>query len=317
MKMTAEKAYRPTTFDNYIGQPKVKKILKIAIKAAQMKNEPLDNILISGPSSCGKTTLAQIIANESGQSFKAFSCPSLKRVEDVIDILMNVEENSILFLEECHRLPKKLQEIIFLAMEQFYVDVMEDGEPIRYNLPRFTTICATNEVGGLAEPMRNRFMIQINLTPYTDDDMLEIVNNNFNSMGVEIDNECAELIAGCTRGVPRNANSYCRRVYDVALVTNDGIINEEVVYDTFDLMDINEYGLNSTDMRYLQLLYDNRKSTGLDTIALALGTDKKSIETVVEPYLFKGDFASKGPRGRKITQKGVEVVELCSDAQNF
>ena len=241
----------------------------------------------------------------------------MKKVEDVIDILLNVDEKSILFLEECHRLPKKLQEIVFLAMEQFYVDVMEDGEPLRYYLPRFTTICATNEVGGLAEPMRNRFMIQVNLAPYSSSDMIDIVNNNFDAMNVEITKDCADLIAGCSRNVPRNANAFCRRVYDVALVTNEGKVTEEVVYDTMDLMDINEYGLNSTDMRYLQLLYDNRKSTGLETIALALGTDKKSIESVVEPFLFKGGFASKGPRGRKITQKGVEVVELWSEAQNL
>lgn len=310
--MATEKNFRPQTFDDYKGQEKAKKILKIAIKAAQMKNTCLDHILIAGESGLGKSTLANIIANESGQKIMTVSCPAIKTVGDMVDILQQVEENSIIFADELHALRRPIQETLFLSMETFTLNANIDGEIITQQLPHFTVIGATTELGGLELPMRNRFQLQINLVPYDNSRMTDIVKNVFKSMKIEIDNECAELIAGCTRGVPRNANSYCRRVYDVALVTNDGIINEEVVYDTFDLMDINEYGLNSTDMRYLQLLYDNRKSTGLDTIALALGTDKKSIETVVEPYLFKSGVATKGPRGRKITQKGVEVIESCA-----
>lgn len=310
--MATEKNFRPQTFDDYKGQEKAKKILKIAIKAAQMKNTCLDHILIAGESGLGKSTLANIIANESGQKIMMVSCPAIKSVGDMIDILQQIEEGTIIFADELHSLRKPIQETLFLSMETFTLNANIDGEIITQQLPHFTVIGATTELGGLELPMRNRFQLQINLVPYDNSRMTDIVKNVFKSMKVEIDNECAELIAGCTRGVPRNANSYCRRVYDVALVTNDGIINEEVVYDTFDLMDINEYGLNSTDMRYLQLLYDNRKSTGLDTIALALGTDKKSIETVVEPYLFKSGVATKGPRGRKITQKGVEVIESCA-----
>lgn len=310
--MATEKNFRPQTFDDYKGQEKAKKILKIAIKAAQMKNTCLDHILIAGESGLGKSTLANIIANESGQKIMMVSCPAIKSVGDMIDILQQIEEGTIIFADELHSLRKPIQETLFLSMETFTLNANIDGEIITQQLPHFTVIGATTELGGLELPMRNRFQLQINLVPYDNSRMTDIVKNVFKSMKVEIDNECAELIAGCTRGVPRNANSYCRRVYDVALVTNDGIINEEVVYDTFDLMDINEYGLNSTDMRYLQLLYDNRKSTGLDTIALALGTDKKSIETVVEPYLFKSRVATKGPRGRKITQKGVEVIESCA-----
>lgn len=310
--MATEKNFRPQTFDDYKGQEKAKKILKIAIKAAQMKNTCLDHILIAGESGLGKSTLANIIANESSQKIMTVSCPAIKTVGDMVDILQQVEENSIIFADELHALRRPIQETLFLSMETFTLNANIDGEIITQQLPHFTVIGATTELGGLELPMRNRFQLQINLVPYDNSRMTDIVKNVFKSMKIEIDNECAELIAGCTRGVPRNANSYCRRVYDVALVTNDGIINEEVVYDTFDLMDINEYGLNSTDMRYLQLLYDNRKSTGLDTIALALGTDKKSIETVVEPYLFKSGVATKGPRGRKITQKGVEVIESCA-----
>ncbi|HAU85758.1 MAG TPA: Holliday junction branch migration DNA helicase RuvB [Lachnospiraceae bacterium] len=307
--MATEKNFRPQTFDDYQGQEKAKKILKIAIKAAEIKGTCLDHVLLAAESGVGKTTVARIIANESGQNFKEYSGPSIKTVADITDILQQVDENDCILIDEIHSLKKPVQEVLFLAMENFTLNVNIDGEIICQQLPHFTIIGATTELSGLELPMRNRFQLQINLVPYTDDNMTDIVKNVFKAMKVEVNEECARLIAGCTRGVPRNANSYCRRVYDVALVTNNGIVNEEVVYDTFDLMDINEYGLNGTDMRYLQLLYDNRKSTGLDTIALALGTDKKSVETVIEPFLFKSGVATKGPRGRKITQKGVEVIE--------
>ena len=306
---TPEKNFRPTTFDDYQGQEKAKKILKIAIKAAQIKGTCLDHTLISAPSGIGKSTLCQVIANESSQPLKMYSCPTIKKVEDMVDILQEVEENDIIALDECHSLSKKIQETLFLSMETFKLTANIDGELIARQLPHFTVIGMTTELSGLEIPTRNRFQLQINLVPYSEDRMTDIVKNVFKSMKVEITEECAQLIAGCTRGVPRNANSYCRRVYDVALVTNDGEINEEVIQDTFDLMDINAYGLNSMDMAYLKLLYDNRKSTGLETISLALGTDKKSIETVIEPYLFSQKLATKGPRGRKITQKGVEIIE--------
>lgn len=257
------------------------------------------------------TTIAQVIANESGQTLQVVSCPAIKNTGDMIDILQQVKENALIFFDEIHSISKKVQEVLFLAMETFTLRANIDGEIITQQLPHFTAIGATTDLSCLELPMRNRFQLNINLVPYDDDEMTNIVVNVFKSMKVEIDEECARLIAGCTRGVPRNANSYCRRVYDVALVCNDGIINEEVVNDTLDLMDINKYGLNFMDMTYLKTLYDSRKSTGLETLSLSLGTDKKSIEQVIEPYLMKAGYATKGPRGRKITQKGVDVVEEC------
>ena len=309
--MAQEKNFRPMSFDDYMGQEKAKKILKIAIKAAQMKGTCLDHVLLSGTSGQGKTTFAQIIANESGQPLTIVSCPAIKNVADMTDILQQIEPNSAILFDEVHSINRKVQEVLFLAMETFTLRANIDGEIITQQLPHFTAIGATTDLAGLELPMRNRFQLHINLVPYTDDEMTNIVTNVFKSMKVDINEECARLIAGCTRGVPRNANSYCRRVYDVALVCNDGIITEDIVYDTFDLMDINKYGLNYMDMTYLKTLYDSRKSTGLETLSLSLGTDKKSIEQVVEPYLIKTGYVNKGPRGRKITQKGVDVVEEC------
>ena len=306
---TPEKNFRPTAFDDLKGQEKAKKILKIAIKAAEIKDECLDHVLLSGKSGCGKTTLANIIANESGQKLKCYSGPGIKKLDDLLDILTNIQENDAIYIDEAHSVNKKLQEILYFAMEQFVVDTNIDGEPMRMPIPHFTLIASTTELGGLEEPCRNRFPIQVKLVPYTEDQMLDIVHSVFKSMHVGIDIECAKTIANISRGVPRNVNSYCRRVYDVALVTNDGKITQEVVGDTLDLLDINKYGLNSMDMEYLNHLYQARKTVGIDSIALALGTDKKSIEEVLEPFIFKAGFATKGPRGRKITQKGVNVVQ--------
>lgn len=307
--MATEKNFRPLTFDDYMGQDKAKKILKIGIKAAQIKNDCLDHALISGESGQGKTTLARIIANESGQTLKMYSAPSIKKVGDMVDILQQVDENDLICIDEVHSLSKKIQETLFLSMENFTINANLDGEIICQQLPHFTVVAMTTSLAGLELPMRNRFQLHINLVPYNTDNMVTIVKNVYKAMNVEIDDKCASLIAGCSRNVPRNANSYCRRVYDMALVMNDGVINEEIVRDTFDLMDINEHGLNNMDMRYLKFLADARKSVGVDAIALALGTDKKSIEQVVEPFVISNGFASKGPRGRKITQKGMDAVD--------
>lgn len=308
--MTIEKNFRPRTFDEYVGQEKAKKILKIAIKASKIKGQCLDHILISGATSSGKTTLAKIISNESYQPIKIFSGPAIKKVEDIVEILLAVNENDIIFIDEIHSCSKKIQEILYFAMEQFVVDAPNiNNESTRVDIPHFTLIGATNEAGGLEEPCRNRFQLHINLEEYTEDAMTTIVRNVFKSMNVDIDNECAQMIGECTRGVPRNANSYCRRAYDVALVLNNGVVNKQVIEDTFDMIGINKYGLNSLDMKYLKCLYDAHKTVGVNTIALCLGTDKNSLETVVEPYLLKKNYITKTLRGRLITNEGSEIVK--------
>lgn len=307
--MTAEKAYRPTTLAEFSGQEKAKKVLSIYIKAAQIKNKCLDHVLISGPSGCGKTTVANIIAHEMGKEAKVYSGPSIKTVQDMVDILANVQEGEIIFLDEIHSLKSKIQEILYFSMEQFVLDVNVEGEAIRQDMPHFTLIGATTSLGGLELPCRNRFGIQIELEPYDSNSMMNIVKRSFQAMNVNIDDYCAQMIGDAARSTPRIANNYVRRVYDVALVLNDGIITEDIVLDAFDLMGINKYGLNQTDMAYLRYLADARKAVGVETLATALGTDRKSLEEVTEPYIISLGLVAKGARGRSITQKGLDIVK--------
>lgn len=306
--MATEKNYRPATFDNYMGQERAKKILKIAIAAARIKEQPLDHILISGESGLGKTTLANIIANESGQNLKVYSGPAIKKVDEMVDILCSVEENDLVYIDEAHALSRKVQETLFFAMEQYVVDASIDGMPMRQDIPHFTLIASTTDLDGLEEPCRNRFQLQVQLESYKEDTMTAIVRNAFKSMNVEAPDDCCELIGKISRSVPRNANSYCRRVIDTALVLNEGNVNMSVVVDTMDLLGINKYGLNAMDMKYLSCLANNRKPTGLETLAMYVGSTKSSLEKVTEPYLVKEGYIAKSPRGRCITQLGINVV---------
>lgn len=307
--MTAEKGYRPTTLDELSGQDRAKKMLKIYIKAAQIKNECLDHVLISGPSGCGKTTLANIIAHEMGKEAKVYSCPAIKTVQDLTDILCNIQEGEIIFFDEIHSLKTKVQEALYFTLEQFVVDVNLDGESIRQPVPHFTLIGATTSLGGLELPCRNRFPIQVELNNYDSDSMMNIVKCAYKAMKVAISDRCARMIGDASRSTPRIANSYVRRVYDFALVMNDGEITEDVVLDSFEILGINKYGMNQMDMAYLRYLADARKAVGVDTLATALGTDRKSLEEVTEPYLISLGVVSKGARGRTITQKGLDIVK--------
>ena len=307
--MTKEFAYRPQTLDGLSGQDKAKKMLSIYIKAAKIKHQVLPHVLISGPSGTGKTTTASIIANEMGKNAKVYSGPAIKTVQDMVDILSSVEEGDIIFVDEVQALRTKVQEALYFSMEQFVIDVNIDGEAIRQEMPHFTLIGATTSLGGLELPCRNRFPIQIELEPYNLDSMSRIVKTAFKAMKVDVSDECAKIIGGASRSTPRIANNHVRCVYDFALVLNDGVVTKDVINNAFEVMGINKYGLNQMDMNYLKYLADARKAVGVDTLATALGTDRVSLEDVVEPYLISRQLIIKGARGRTITQKGIDIVK--------
>lgn len=307
--MAVENNFRPTSFDDFQGQEKAKKLLKIYIKAAQIKHECLDHILITAASGQGKSTIAGIIASEMDKELRVVAGPALKKNEQVVDFLISTQPGDIVLLDEIHSVPKKLQEIIFLAMEQFIVDTVdENGIPTRVKLPKFTLIGATTDVGELLEPMKNRFPINVALRPYEEDQMANIVMRGFEAMNVDISYECAFMIGKCGRGVPRRVNNYARRIYDYALVMNDGKINPDIVKEAFDFMEINPYGLTASDVDYLEYLFKARKPIGIDNLALALGTKKNNLINDIEPYLMQEEYIIRTPKGRKITEKGMIAI---------
>lgn len=307
--MAVENSFRPTSFDDFQGQEKAKKLLKIYIKAAQIKHECLDHILITAASGQGKSTIAGIIASEMDKELRVVAGPALKKNEQVVDFLISTQPGDIVLLDEIHSVPKKLQEIIFLAMEQFIVDTVdENGIPTRVKLPKFTLIGATTDVGELLEPMKNRFPINVALRPYEEDQMANIVMRGFEAMNVDISYECALMIGKCGRGVPRMVNNYSRRIYDYALVMNDGEINPDIVKEAFDFMEINPYGLTASDVDYLEYLFKARKPIGIDNLALALGTKKNNLINDIEPYLMQEEYIVRTPKGRKITEKGMIAI---------
>ena len=305
-----EKSYRPITLADYKGQEKTKKLIKVYLAAAQRRGECLDHVLISGPSGCGKSTLAGVLANEMGGKLLASNGMTLKKNEDIYNIFDQIEEGTILFIDEIQALPKKLQEVFYTAMEDFFYDYMEEGEfSTRKFLPHFTLVAATNEVGGLSEAMSNRFPIKIILNPYSVSEMANIVMQSCGKLGMDISIEAAELVGKASRGVPRVANGIVRRVSDFAVLFNDNFIDIDVVNEAFDLMEINSEGFNRNDMNYLKCLANSRKPMGIDSIAISINLDRKTVENAIEPYLLANGYVYRTPRGRCLTEKGVKSVK--------
>lgn len=309
--MASEFGFRPCKIEDLKGQPKVQKMLRIYIKAAQIKNESFPHTIITGQSGCGKTATANVIAHELGYGFKAFSGPAINDKKVIDEILLNLKENDVLFIDEIHRISQRLQESLYFAMEQFEADVVVDGVATRVSLPHFTLIAATNLYGGLNDALLNRFPIQIKLAAYSKTDMASIVEKICQEKKIKIDEKNIYKIAATTRGIPRNANSYVARVYDFALVMNDGIINPEIVDEALYVMGINKFGLNQDDMDYMNFLNSNTRAVGVDTICLTLGMDKDTVQTKIEPYLLSKCYIQKQPRGRIITDLGRSMMGEC------
>lgn len=317
--MTFETNIRPKTFDSYIGQTNLKNMLKISIEAAKKRGTPLDHLLFYGPPGLGKTTLACVIANETGAEIKITSAPALERPRDIIGILMSLKPGEVLFIDEIHRLNKIAEEILYPAMEDFFLD-MNTGKgqtlkTLRVPVPKFTLIGATTKAGALSGPLRDRFGIVHRLEFYSQEELKQVVKRTAEILNINITDDGAAAVAKRSRGTPRIANRLVKRVADYAIVIADGIVNEAVANDALNNLNIDKYGLDTTDRALLNIIAEKYQGgpVGLETLAAALGEDSKTIEEVYEPFLLQEGFIQRTPRGRKITPYTVKVLDLKLD----
>ena len=297
---------RPRTLRDYIGQEKVKENLSVFIDAAKLRHEALDHVLLYGPPGLGKTTLAAIIANELGVNFRITSGPALERPGDLAALLTNLEEGDVLFIDEIHRLPRTVEEILYPAMEDFTIDIMQGkgqgAMSIHLPLQRFTLIGATTRAGQLSAPLRDRFGVIARLEMYTPEELARIVARSAKILDVPCDPQGALEIATRSRGTPRIANRMLKRVRDFAVVLNDGVIDRPTAGEALNRMEVDALGLDMVDRRLLEAMirHYNGGPVGLDTLAAVIGEESVTIEDVYEPYLMQLGFINRTPRGRVV-----------------
>lgn len=311
-----ENSLRPKWMKDYIGQDRAKEKLNIFIKAAKTRGESLDHCLLYGPPGLGKTTLANIIANEMGVSIKITSGPAIEKPGDLASILTNLGKDDVLFIDEIHRINKSVEEILYPAMEDFALDLIVGKGPsarsLRIDLERFTLIGATTRTGQLTSPLRDRFGVMLNLELYDHQSLEKIIKRSAGILKVDIDESGAKEIALRSRGTPRIANRLLKRVRDYAQVVYDGKINEEISKEGLNLLEVDSLGLDCVDRKILLNMINNFNGgpVGVETIAASTGEERVTIEDVYEPYLLQIGFLNRTPRGRKVTEKAYKHLSM-------
>jgi len=304
-----DRAIRPKMLDDYTGQPHVCEQMEIFIQAARNRDDALDHLLIFGPPGLGKTTLANIVANEMGVSIKTTSGPVLEKAGDLAALLTNLERNDVLFIDEIHRLSPVVEEILYPAMEDYQLDIMIGEGPaarsIKLDLPPFTLVGATTRAGSLTSPLRDRFGIVQRLEFYSVKDLTSIVSRSANFLNLNMTEDGAREIARRSRGTPRIANRLLRRVRDYAEIKSDGTVGIETAAKALDMLDVDKEGFDYMDRKLLNAIIEKFDGgpVGLDNLAAAIGEEKETIEDVIEPFLIQQGFLQRTPRGRIVSQR--------------
>lgn len=313
---------RPSSLDEFVGQSKVKKQLQVLLQAAEQQQRVPDHLLFSGPPGLGKTTLAMIVAKETGRSLRVTSGPTIQHAGDLAAILSSLEYGEILFIDEIHRVSRAAEEMLYLAMEDFRVDVMVGKGPgatsVPLDLERFTLVGATTRAGMLPNPLRDRFGFTASMEFYEQEDLIRVLERTARVLNVKLDNQSLEMISQSSRGTPRVANRLLRRIRDYAQVQKVDSIDSKTTSDALEIYEIDEAGLDRLDRQYLSALAENRnRALGLGTLATRLGEEPETVELVVEPYLLRLGFIERTPKGRLITNSGLATMGIETESSSL